>query len=51
MFFVSQKNLIRHCRTHIGEKSVFACQVCDRKFTRKDYLVQHQAIHNDIKKF
>ena len=41
--FTCISHLIRHYRTHTGEKS-FACQVCDKKFTQKYDLATHSDI-------
>ena len=35
----------------IQEKNLFTCQVCDKKFARKNYLVRHQATHSDVESF
>ncbi|KAH3897461.1 hypothetical protein DPMN_021649 [Dreissena polymorpha] len=38
--FYAQSWLVRHRRTHTGERP-FTCEVCERKFSRKHHMLDH----------
>ena len=48
--FSNLKDLNKHYRIHTGEEP-FACQICDKTFTRKSTLVRHQATHSNVRSF
>ncbi|EEP78585.1 predicted protein [Uncinocarpus reesii 1704] len=45
--FTTSGHAARHGKTHTGEKSVH-CPVCNKAFTRKDNMKQHQRTHRTI---
>lgn len=47
--YSSRKGLLRHLQTHEGKK--YLCDMCPKKFTRKEHLKIHVARHNIIKPF
>lgn len=45
--FTTSGHAARHGKTHTGEKSVH-CPVCNKAFTRKDNMKQHQRTHRTV---
>jgi KRAB domain-containing zinc finger protein len=45
MPFSKKGDLIRHLRTHSGERP-FMCEVCGKAFTQQSSLARHKRIHN-----
>lgn len=45
--FTTSGHAARHGKTHTGEKSVH-CPVCNKAFTRKDNMKQHQRTHRAV---
>ena len=40
---VNRKNILRHLDSHGPKK--FRCDICDKRFATKDYLLQHERTH------
>ncbi|EFW19191.1 conserved hypothetical protein [Coccidioides posadasii str. Silveira] len=45
--FTTSGHAARHGKTHTGEKSVH-CPICNKAFTRKDNMKQHQRTHRTL---
>ncbi|XP_014472291.1 PREDICTED: zinc finger protein 91-like isoform X2 [Dinoponera quadriceps] len=47
--YSSRKGLLRHIQVHEGKK--FLCDICPKKFYRREHLKLHQAKHNMVKPY
>ncbi|KAK0163344.1 hypothetical protein PV327_007036 [Microctonus hyperodae] len=47
--YTSRKGLLRHIQVHEGKK--FLCEICPKKFYRREHLKIHVAKHNMIKPY
>ncbi|XP_039535544.1 zinc finger protein 1035 isoform X2 [Pimephales promelas] len=45
--FSSNSSLMEHHKKHHEDQRPFKCLVCNKGFTKKRYLTQHQQIHNE----
>lgn len=48
--FGSRQNVVRHIKTHTGEKP-FKCSFCDHRSSRKDHLKSHEMKQHKLEKF
>ena len=46
--FSIKSNLVRHKKIHHTDNEIYLCSMCGLTFKRKDAMLVHEAIHNDI---